>query len=89
VDAWENPAQTLTRELHEEWSVAPERIRAEALIELPHRLVMLVGQAWLGAEAEVVPDAEHDAFEWWPADVDEWPAEAEDGLRRMARLLAA
>jgi ADP-ribose pyrophosphatase YjhB (NUDIX family) len=89
VDAWENPAQTLTRELREEWSVAPERIRAEALVELPQRLVMFVGQAWLGEGAEVDPDAEHDEFAWWPADIDEWPAEAEDGVRRMARLLAA
>jgi 8-oxo-dGTP pyrophosphatase MutT (NUDIX family) len=88
VDAWENPAQTLTRELQEEWSVAPERVRAEALVELPQRLVMFVGQAWLPIDAQVAPDHEHDDFAWWPAEIDEWPAEAEEGLRRMARLLA-
>ena len=88
VDAFENPAQTLTRELHEEWSVSPERVRAEALVELPQRLIMFVGQAWLHADAEVVPDSEHDEFEWWPADIDQWPAQAEDRVRLMARLLA-
>jgi 8-oxo-dGTP diphosphatase len=87
VDAFENPAQTLTRELREEWSVTPERVRVEALVELPQRLVMLVGQAWLPDDTEVVPDHEHDAFAWWPADIDHWPAEAEEGVRRMARLL--
>ncbi|MHB8491328.1 MAG: NUDIX hydrolase [Solirubrobacteraceae bacterium] len=89
VDAWENPAETLVRELREEWSVTPERIQAEALVELPHSMAMFVGQAWLGEAAEVVPDAEHDAFAWWPADIDRWPDDAEDGVRRMARLLAA
>lgn len=87
VDAWENPVQTLTRELHEEWSVTPERVRAEALVELPQRLVMFVGQAWLPEGAEVVPDEEHDAFEWWPAEIDDWPPRAEERVRRMARLL--
>jgi hypothetical protein len=88
VDAWENPAQTLTRELREEWSVAPERIRAEALVELPQKLVMFVGQAWLPSEAEVAPDHEHDEYAWWPADIDAWPPHAEEGVRRMARLLS-
>jgi 8-oxo-dGTP diphosphatase len=88
VDVGENPAETLTRELREEWSVTPERVRAEALVRLPHRMIMLVGQAWLGAGAEVVPDAEHDAHAWWPADPAAWPAEADEPLRRMATLLA-
>lgn len=87
VDAWENPVDTLTRELREEWSVGPERIRVEALVELPQRLVMLIGQAWLPADSEVVADHEHDEFAWWPADIDEWPVEAEEGVRLMARLL--
>ena len=51
-----------TRELREEWSVAPERVQVEALVRLPHRLVMLVGQAWLPEGAEVTPDDEHDAL---------------------------
>jgi 8-oxo-dGTP diphosphatase len=87
VDAWENPTQTLTRELREEWSVSPERIRGEALIELPHKLVMFIGQAWLPLQAEVIPDHEHDAFSWWPPEIDDWPAHAEEGVRRIARLL--
>ena len=54
VDLGENPADTLVRELREEWSVAPERVRGEALVLLPHQMVMFVGQAWLPAGAEVV-----------------------------------
>ncbi len=87
VDPGENPARTLVRELDEEWSVAPETITARALVCLPHRLVMFVGLAWLYDGAEVVPDDEHDAHAWWPAAIADWPAEAEDGLRRMAALL--
>jgi ADP-ribose pyrophosphatase YjhB (NUDIX family) len=87
VDVGENPSHTLLRELREEWSVAPERVRGEALIRLPHQLVMFVGQAWLADGAEVVPDHEHDEHAWWPRDVDRWPAEADENLRRMARWL--
>src|SRR4051794_32069271 len=89
VDMGESPADTLTRELREEWSVAPERVQAEALVRLPHHLVMFVGMAWLPVGAEVTPDHEHDAFAWWPADVADWPDEASEPLRRMASLLAA
>jgi 8-oxo-dGTP diphosphatase len=88
VDLGENPADTLVRELREEWSVTPERVRGEALIRLPHRLVMFVGQAWLAEGAEVTPDHEHDEYAWWPSDIDRWPAEAGEGLCRMARWLS-
>jgi 8-oxo-dGTP diphosphatase len=87
VDLGENPANTLVRELQEEWSVVPERVRAEALVALPHRMVMFVGQAWLPDGAEVIPDHEHDAHAWWPAEIEQWPAEAGEGLRRMAHWL--
>jgi ADP-ribose pyrophosphatase YjhB (NUDIX family) len=87
VDVGESPVDTLTRELREEWSVAPERVQVEALVRLPHRLVMLVGQAWLSAGAEVTPDDEHDAYAWWPPSIDDWPPEADEPLRRMAGLL--
>ncbi|HEY2535884.1 MAG TPA: NUDIX domain-containing protein [Solirubrobacteraceae bacterium] len=91
VDLGENPANTLVRELAEEWSVTPERVRGEALVQLPHRMVMFVGQAWLaeGVDEQVRPDAEHDEFAWWPRDIDRWPAEAEAPLRLMARWLSA
>ena len=91
VDFGENPAETLVRELDEEWQVSPERVRGEALILLPHRLVMFVGQAWLGEgdDAAVTPDHEHDAFAWWPRNIDEWPPEAGEALPRMARWLSA
>jgi ADP-ribose pyrophosphatase YjhB (NUDIX family) len=90
VDLGESPAETLIRELHEEWAVAPERVRGEALVVLPQRLVMFVGQAWLaeGAEETVAPDAEHDEFAWWPSEIDAWPAEAGEALPLMARWLS-
>ncbi len=87
VDLGESPADTLVRELQEEWSVTPERVRGEALVRLPHQLVMFVGQAWLAEGAEVTPDHEHDEYAWWPSDIDEWPQEAGESLCRMARWL--
>jgi ADP-ribose pyrophosphatase YjhB (NUDIX family) len=89
VDLGESPADTLVRELREEWSVAPARVRGEALLRLPHKMIMFVGQAWLaeGAEEEVAPDHEHDEFAWWPCEIDEWPPEAGEILPRMARWL--
>jgi 8-oxo-dGTP pyrophosphatase MutT (NUDIX family) len=91
VDLGENPADTLVRELREEWAVAPAVVRGEALLQLPHQLVMFVGQAWLpeGAEDSVTPDHEHDEYAWWPRDVDAWPTEAGEVLPRMARWLDA
>lgn len=89
VEVGEDPTETLVRELHEEWSVAPETLTVEALVELPNGLVLLVGQAWLAQGADVVMDDEHDAFAWWPADVGQWPAEGDEPLRRMAAFLGA
>jgi 8-oxo-dGTP diphosphatase len=90
VDLGESPADTLVRELHEEWAVSPERVRGEALLRLPHRVVMFVGQAWLaeGVEETVVPDHEHDEFAWWPREIAAWPPEAGDVLPRMAQWLS-
>ncbi len=89
VEVDENPTQTLVRELQEEWSVAPERLTVEALVQLPTQITMLVGMAWLAEGATVTPDAEHDDFAWWPADVGQWPEHADDPLRRTAQLLSA
>jgi 8-oxo-dGTP diphosphatase len=90
VDLGESPAETLVRELQEEWSVAPARVRGEALLRLPHQMVMFVGQAWLaeGVAETVVPDHEHDQFAWWPREIDEWPPEAGEPLAMMARWLS-
>jgi 8-oxo-dGTP diphosphatase len=88
VEVDENPVQTLTRELQEEWSVAPERMSVEALIRLPTQITMLVGEAWLPAGATVTADAEHDAHEWWPADPEDWPEHADEPLRLTAALFA-
>lgn len=88
VDPGESPFDTLARELEEEWSVSPERVQGEALVRLPHNMIMFVGQAWLPEGSKVTPDDEHDAYAWWPADIDDWPDEADETLRRMARLLA-
>jgi ADP-ribose pyrophosphatase YjhB (NUDIX family) len=89
VDIGESPAHTLRRELQEEWSVAPSSLTVEALVCLPHQLVMVVGMAWLPDGAEIEMDDEHDAYAWWPSDVADWPDEADEPLRRMATMLAA
>jgi ADP-ribose pyrophosphatase YjhB (NUDIX family) len=88
VEVHENPAETLARELDEEWSVKPERLSVEALVRLPSEVVLLVGMAWLPDGAEVVRDDEHDEHAWWPADVERWPDEADEPLRRMGALLS-
>jgi 8-oxo-dGTP diphosphatase len=89
VDLGESPAETLSRELSEEWALEPARLTVEALVGLPNGMTMLVGLATVADGAEPVPDAEHDEWAWWPADVDRWPAEAHDRLRLMGRFLAA
>jgi 8-oxo-dGTP diphosphatase len=88
VDLHENPAGAMQRELREEWSVDPQRLTVEALVLLPSEMVLLVGLAWLAHGATVTPDPEHDAYTWWPAEIDRWPDEADEPLRRMAGLLA-
>ncbi len=89
VDLGESPADTLARELLEEWRLEPERLSIEALLGLENRVAMLVGLATVPDTADPVPDHEHDDWAWWPADVNEWPSEADDRLRLMGRLLAA
>ncbi len=87
VEVGEDPVVALSRELEEEWSVVPDRLTVEALVCLPNRSAMLIGQAWLTDGTEVTRDAEHDAHAWWPADPAAWPDEADPELRRMAGLL--
>jgi ADP-ribose pyrophosphatase YjhB (NUDIX family) len=89
VEVDENPTFTMARELREEWSVEAERLTIEALVAVPSGVVLLVGVAWLADGAMVTPDHEHDEFAWWPADVAQWPVEADDTLRRMGALLSA
>jgi 8-oxo-dGTP diphosphatase len=89
VEVGEDPVGALARELEEEWSVVPDTLTVEALVCLPNRMAMLVGQAWLPDGAEVTRDHEHDAHAWWPADPAAWPEEADAQLRRMALLLEA
>jgi ADP-ribose pyrophosphatase YjhB (NUDIX family) len=88
VEMGENPAETLTRELEEEWQLVPEAMRVEALATMPSGLAALIGLATVPAGAQAVPDAEHDELAWWPADPDAWPAEADERLRLLARYLA-
>jgi 8-oxo-dGTP pyrophosphatase MutT (NUDIX family) len=88
VEVDENPIETMARELREEWSVEPDRLRIEALLLLPSEMVLLVGQAWLADGAMVTPDHEHDEFAWWPAEPARWPGEAHDALRRVAALVS-
>jgi 8-oxo-dGTP diphosphatase len=89
VEVGENPAEALARELEEEWSVVPARLSVEALVCLPNRMAMLIGQAWLADGAAVTRDHEHDAHAWWPADPSAWPDGADHALRSMAALLEA
>lgn len=88
VEVGEQPVDAMVRELREEWSVVPAELSVEALAETPNGLVFVVGMARLAAGAEAVPDDEHDAHAWWPADVAAWPEEADEVVRRMAALLA-
>jgi 8-oxo-dGTP diphosphatase len=89
VDLGESPAETLARELQEEWQLVPEQLSVEALVALPNGLNMLVGLATVDDRAEPVPDHEHDDWTWWPADIDRWPAEADERLKLMAALLGS
>jgi 8-oxo-dGTP diphosphatase len=88
VEVDENPADTMVRELREEWSVDAASMTIEALLLLPSEVVLLVGQAWLPEGASVLPDHEHDDFAWWPADIRRWPPEADEPLRRISTLLS-
>ena len=89
VEVGEDPAATLSRELHEEWQLTPDELTVEALAALPAGLIAIIGLATVSRDAEPVPDAEHDEFAWWPADVSSWPAHADAGLRRLATVLQA
>lgn len=89
VEVGEDAAETLSRELEEEWRLEPTALTVRALVGLPSGLVALVGLATVAAGAEPVPDAEHDEFAWWPSEVSRWPEEADDRLRRMAQMLSA
>jgi 8-oxo-dGTP diphosphatase len=88
VDLGESPAETLTRELQEEWRLRPDDLSVEALITLPNGLHMLVGLAIVPDDSDPVPDDEHDEWAWWPAQPADWPPEADDRLKLMADLLA-
>ena len=87
VDVGESPAQTLSRELDEEWKLEPDRLSVEALVYLPSGLAMLVGLATVPADCQPVPDHEHDEWAWWPEEIESWPADADERLKLMARLL--
>jgi 8-oxo-dGTP diphosphatase len=89
VEVDEHPAGTMARELREEWSVDAERLSIEALVQLESEVVLLVGLAWLGEGATVRPDHEHDDYAWWPAEIGQWPAEADEPLRGLARLISS
>lgn len=89
VEVGEDPALTLSRELHEEWQLVPERLSVRAVVRNPSTMVLIVGVAWLpdGAEDDLVMDEEHDEHAWWPADPADWPDEAHAPLRHVATLL--
>jgi 8-oxo-dGTP pyrophosphatase MutT (NUDIX family) len=88
VEVGEDPVEALTRELHEEWGLTPERTQIEALVCTPNRLVLLVGSVWVASGSEIRRDPEHDAHAWWPPDPGDWPDDASPALAHMARLLS-
>jgi 8-oxo-dGTP diphosphatase len=88
VEVGENPVETLPRELHEEWGLRPESLTIEALIRIPSGLVLMVGLARVPAGVEVQMDPEHDSYEWWPPDPEDWPEHSDAPLRMMATLLS-
>ena len=87
VDLGESPAETLSRELAEEWRLVPDSLSVEALVGLPNGMTMLVGLATVPDDSTPVPDAEHDEWSWWPRAVDAWPPEADERLKLMGRFL--
>jgi 8-oxo-dGTP diphosphatase len=89
VDLGESPAETLTRELQEEWRLRADDLSVEALITLPTGLHMLVGLARVPDDCDPVPDDEHDEWAWWPPQTADWPPEADDRLKLMADLLGS
>ncbi len=89
VEVGEDAAGTLARELEEEWQLVPTALSVEALVGLPAGPAMLVGLATVAADADPVPDDEHDEFAWWAPDPADWHGETDERLRRMATLLAA
>ena len=66
----------------------PGMAKCNVIARTPNGLVFLVGMAWLPDGVEAVRDEEHDAHAWWPADVAQWPEEADETVRRMGALLA-
>lgn len=89
VEVGENPAETLTRELEEEWQLVPTAVSIKALTTMPSGLAALIAVATVPDDAQAIADEEHDAMAWWPADVDDWPPEAHERLCSLARVLAA
>jgi ADP-ribose pyrophosphatase YjhB (NUDIX family) len=89
VEVGEDPAVAMARELEEEWSLTPLEHSIDALLRLPNGLAMLVGMARVPQDAAPVPDAEHDEWTWWPANVDEWPDEADPRVKAAGHLLSA
>jgi 8-oxo-dGTP pyrophosphatase MutT (NUDIX family) len=89
VEVGENPAETLARELEEEWQLVPTELTVEALAVMPSGLAALIGVATVPAGSSAVPDAEHEEFAWWPADPEAWPSEADQRLKLLAHWLTA
>ena len=89
VEVDENPVETLSRELEEEWSLIPTALSVEALLRLPGNVTMLIGLAEVPDDPPLVRDAEHDDHAWWPADPADWPIEPQSPLRAMAAFLAS
>jgi 8-oxo-dGTP diphosphatase len=89
VEVGENPAETLSRELEEEWQLVPDTLSVEALAVMRSGLAALIGVATVPAGATAVPDAEHDELAWWPADPEAWPDDADQRLKLLGHWLTS
>jgi 8-oxo-dGTP pyrophosphatase MutT (NUDIX family) len=87
VELGESPVETIERELKEEWEIEGVEPTIEALIK-HHGFIALIGSLWLPEEnVMVTPDHEHDAYQWWPSEIEAWPSEAHPGLKELAKAV--
>ena len=85
VDLGESPADTLTRELHEEWRLAPRRaLRRSTRLPAAERAQHARRHGHRAERLRAGSDAEHDEWAWWPAQTADWPPEADERLERAA-----
>jgi 8-oxo-dGTP diphosphatase len=89
VSAGDDPIATMRQELDEEWQLRAERLTVAAVLSEPSERTVLLGVAEVAAGEEPRSNDEHDEWNWWPADRQDWPAEAPDAMHAVASLAQA